>query len=155
MNTAEQFLNTIKKAALEAVKNSMPANIVLGVVESQNPLSIRIDQKIVLTEEFLLLSRNVTEYQYDMSVNHSTDFALNAVSSHNHSYAGVTDIEQEHNHNYSGITDAASIGNLYHNHAYTGRWTYIVHNQLLQGEKVILFQLAGGQKYIVLDRLGE
>ena len=53
MNTAEQFLNIIKKASLEAVENSTPVNIILGVVETEKPLSIRIDQKIVLTEEFL------------------------------------------------------------------------------------------------------
>lgn len=157
MNTAEQFLNIIKKASLEAVENSTPANIILGVVETEKPLSIRIDQKIVLTEEFLILARDVTEYTYDMTVNHTTEIALNVETSHSHTYKGETELDEPgtHNHIYSGITDPVSFGNLSHRHGYVGRWTYIVHNQLLTGEKVILMRFAGGQKYVVLDRVGE
>ena len=31
----------------------------------------------------------------------------------------------------------------------------VVHNALKQGEEVIMMQVAGGQKYIIIDRLGK
>ena len=37
---------------------------------------------------------------------------------------------------------------------YKGRKKFIVHNNLLVGEKVIIAVTQGGQKYIVLDRMG-
>ena len=39
-----------------------------------------------------------------------------------------------------------------HNHDYTGRKSYLVHNQLVVGDKVILLRESGGQRYIALDR---
>jgi hypothetical protein len=41
-----------------------------------------------------------------------------------------------------------------HIHDYTGRKTFLVHNALQTGEKVILIRAAGGQKFYVIDRLG-
>lgn len=40
-----------------------------------------------------------------------------------------------------------------HNHAYTGRKTFRVHNALVNGDEVILLQVQGGQKYIVLEKV--
>jgi len=40
-----------------------------------------------------------------------------------------------------------------HAHAYTGRKTFRVHNGLAVGEQVIMLQMQGGQKYIVLDKV--
>ena len=42
-----------------------------------------------------------------------------------------------------------------HDHEYKGRKKFLLHNQLVVDEKVILLQLAGGQKYIVIDRIGK
>lgn len=40
-----------------------------------------------------------------------------------------------------------------HTHAYTGKKKFMVHNGLAVGEQVILLQMQGGQKYIVLDKV--
>ena len=39
-----------------------------------------------------------------------------------------------------------------HNHEYKGRKKYLVHNQLVMGDKVIMLKETGGQRYIALDR---
>ncbi len=41
-----------------------------------------------------------------------------------------------------------------HNHKITGKRKLTLHNELKAGEKVILLRCEGGQKFIVLDRLG-
>jgi Protein of unknown function (DUF2577) len=39
-----------------------------------------------------------------------------------------------------------------HQHGYKGKKKFIIHNNLLAGEKVVLLRMQGGQKFIVLDR---
>ena len=41
-----------------------------------------------------------------------------------------------------------------HRHIYTGRKSFRVHNGLMIGDEVILVRLHGGQKFLVIDRLG-
>jgi len=128
MAKEEQFLKLIKQAALEAVCNSKPCDIYIGVVTSESPLNIQIDQKITLTEEFLLLTRNVTDYIIIMGVDHKTESKLGGSCS-------------EHCRE--------------HVHDYVGEKEFLVKNHLQEGEKVLLLQLIGGQKFVVWDRLGE
>jgi len=42
-----------------------------------------------------------------------------------------------------------------HRHACKGRKKYTVHNGLKAGEEVILLRMQGGQKYLILDRIGK
>ena len=49
----------VKQAALQAMSETEPAGIVFGTVETVGPLSVRLDQKTVLPESFLLLTHNV------------------------------------------------------------------------------------------------
>ena len=60
----------VKRAALEAVEASKPVNLQFGTVLSTAPLRIQVDQKSIYTEAMLLLTRNVTDYQVFMSVDH-------------------------------------------------------------------------------------
>ena len=89
-------------------------------------MKIKIDQKLILTSTQLVLSRNVTDYEVEMTVDHLTE-------------------------NRSGGSGEASFSS--HNHEYKGRKTFLVHNALKSGEEVILMQVSGGQKYIVIDRI--
>lgn len=72
----------------------------------------------------------------------------------------VKNSSTSHEHNYSGVTeDALKDEELEvktkHLHRYEGRKKILLHYGLKQGETVLLIKMQGGQKYIVLDRLGE
>ena len=95
MPDAAEFVKIIKKAAVEAVEAAKPAGIYFGTVTAVNPL--RVEQKMTLEKEQLVLTRNVTDYE----------------------------------------TEDGSV-----------------QNALKQGEEVILFRMQGGQKYVVMDRIG-
>lgn len=125
---AKNLLQILKQISNEANETKHPANILFGEVTKESPLEITIDQKLVLTSEFLVLSRNVTDYEIDMTVDHMTEKTTGG----------------------SGHSLFAS-----HDHQYTGRKKFLVHNKLLQGEKVIVAVVQGGQKYIILDRIGK
>jgi hypothetical protein len=120
----------IKKAAVEAVDASKPANIFFGKVISASPLKINVDQKLILTSAQIALSRNVTDYEVEMEPipSHFTEEA-------------------------SGGSGEQSFAN--HKHEYKGKKKFKVYNALKSGEEVILLQVAGGQKYIVIDRIGK
>ena len=65
------LVETIKQAALAAFNESKPVAIIYGTVESISPLKIRIDQKRVFTETFLILSNNVKDINTNISFNGS------------------------------------------------------------------------------------
>lgn len=125
---AKNLLQIIKQISNETMISSSPSDVVFGEVTKESPLEITVDQKLILTSEFLVLSRNVTEYEFEMTVDHITEKAVGG----------------------SGYAMYES-----HDHQYKGRKKFIAHNQLKQGEKVILAICQGGQKYIVLDRIGK
>lgn len=149
------LVGVIKKAAVDAVVAGKPTELVFGKVVGVGPLKIQIDQKLTLTAAQLILTRNVTDYYTDMSVEHVTEASLNVDLGHTHTHSGDTQSggDDSHTHAYSGTTDESCVKNLTHTHAYKGRKRFLVHNSLVVGDQVLMIQMQGGQKYIVMDRV--
>lgn len=57
------IVQLIKQIAVEAVKAAKPCDYRTGVVTHTNPLEIKISQTLTLDEDFLDLSRNVTNFE--------------------------------------------------------------------------------------------
>lgn len=112
------LVESMKKAALDAIEASYPATVMFGVVIGVNPLWINVEQKMTLGRAQLVLTRNVTEYTVEMTVDHWTD-----------------------NEND-------------HLHAYKGKKAFQVHHNLKVNDEVVLLRMQGGQKFVVLDRIG-
>lgn len=121
-----ELLQILRELVVQTISAGKPADYILGVVESVSPLTIRVDQREIITEEFLILTDLVRDYQVDITVSHTTE---------NRGGGG-------------GYAEFAS-----HSHDYTGRKKIIVHNSLAVGESVVLIRQAGGQEYIVLSRI--
>lgn len=120
------LVEVIKQIAVEANEAGKPMQITYGQVVSAAPLAIKIEQKLTLPAEFFKLTKAVTDHYVDMTVNHVTGERAGG----------------------AGYGEFAA-----HNHAYSGRKKFLVHNGLKVGEKVILLRVQGGQRYIVLDRV--
>ena len=121
------FIKTMKNAAVDAVEAGKPTSVIFGTVQSVSPLTVFVYAKLTIPEKALVLSRNVTDFDTAVTVNWRTE---------NTSGGG-------------GGYDAFSS----HSHAITGRKPIRVHNALKAGEKVILIRMAGGQKYLIIDRV--
>lgn len=106
MPDANGLVETLKQAALDAIKASKPASIYFGEVVSSVPLKINVEQKMELGEKQLVLTKAVAEYRRMVTV------------------------EGE------------------------GTKEMVVHNGLAAGDGVVLLRQQGGQKFIVLDRIG-
>lgn len=122
----ENLLGLIQQAAKKVVEASNLTDYCIGTVESTSPLVIRTEQQESLTEDFLILTDLVRDYDVDITVNHTTQ-------------------------NRSGGGGDSAFAS--HNHQYTGRKRITVHNGLSAGEAVILVRQAGGQEFIVLSRV--
>ncbi len=127
-DSAVDFLNLVKQATLSGVENSKPVSVIYGTVVSESPLRIKVDQKLILSMAQLKLSRNVTNYDVEMEVEHMTESSSGG----------------------SGDSSFAS-----HSHGYDGKKVFRVNNALRLGEIVSLIREQGGQKFLVIDRVGE
>lgn len=141
-----ELLNTIKQAATEAVEAGSPVAICFGKVTSESPLQILVDQKMTLGSAQLVLSRNVTEYATMVTVQWTTE---NENQTHKHQLKNIT------------TDDGAKIVSAYtetqnanHTHDIEGTKLMTIHNELHKDDEVIMLRMQGGQKYIVLDRIG-
>lgn len=76
MADANAFIETMKRAALEAHEASRPVNVCFGEVISVSPLKIKVEQKLLLGEKQLVMTRNVTDYVTIVSEN-NTDGKIN------------------------------------------------------------------------------
>lgn len=121
------FPMILRNVVLESVHNSQPSGIYFGTVMSLSPLKISIEQKMTLEKDDVILSRNVTDFQTNITVHWNTE-------------------------NTSGGSGDASFAS--HNHIIEGKKPITVHNALVVGDKVIIQKVQGGQKFVVLDRIG-
>ena len=63
MPDAKGIIKKVHQAAVEAVESTKPVNVCFGKVISASPLQINVEQKMILTEKQLVLSRNVTDFK--------------------------------------------------------------------------------------------
>lgn len=153
----------------EIVKNTNNSfsltDILFGTVTNISPLKILLEQKLELSEEFLVLTKNVKDYIVNVTMDWNTETTkLDA----NHSHNTNGDILVNSTAEVSGSTEDIQVAiknevntdisveqaniNLSHNHAVKGTKTITIHNALKAGDRVMLIQQMGGQKFIVLDK---
>lgn len=128
---ANELVNTLKRAAVEAVEAGKPVNVYFGEVVSASPLKINVEQKMILGEKQLILSRNVTDFKTKIT----------AGNIKNYYYTGDVN---------SGTAPVSPS----HVHA-VGTIEITVHNGLAVGDEVILIRQQEGQRFIVVDRIGK
>lgn len=130
--SSPDMLDVIKYISLGVMNSSQLVNIFRGTVTSVSPLEIMINQKVVLSMPFLILTNAVKDHDVDIMVSWET----------------VNNTHQHENGNDGKPTDEHT-----HNHMVWGRKRITIYNGLTLGEEVLLLRLQGGQDYVVLDRI--
>lgn len=127
---ANELVETLKRAAVEAMEAKKPVNVYFGEVVSAAPLKINVEQKMVLGEKQLILSRNVTNFKTSITGGNIK------------------------NYYYTGSTTDSGTAPVSPSHVHAvGKIEITVHNGLVVGDEVILIRQQEGQKFIVLDRI--
>ncbi len=137
MPDANEFVKTIKKAATDAVEAGNPVNVCFGKVTRVKPIEILVEQKLRLGEAQLVLSLNVTDHMTEATVQWES---------------GSHKIKHRHRESTGSSTEYTETP---HTHGIEGRKNFMLHNGLEVDDEVILLRQQGGQKYIVIDRVGE
>lgn len=131
MADANELVETLKRAAVEAMQATKPVNVYFGEVVSAAPLKINVEQKMMLGEKQLILSRNVTNFKTSITGGNIK------------------------NYYYTGSTTDSGTAPVSPSHVHAvGKIEITVHNGLVVGDEVILIRQQEGQKFIVLDRIG-
>ena len=137
MADANGLVEAMKRAARDERESSKPVNVYFGEVVSKSPLKINVEQKMTLGEKQLILTRNVTDYMTTVTVQWETE---------------KHDIRHRHTGGAGGDTEYTEVP---HTHDVIGIKNFLMHNALEVGDTVILIRQQKGQKYIVIDRIGE
>ena len=133
MLNSTDLLKTIKKAAVEAVDASNPASLMYGIVQSVSPLTIYVDQKLIIPESFIIVPQHLTDYETEITFDNP-------------------DIKQIYTTWNMAETQESSQSKLsFKQPAVKHKIT--VYNALKTGDKVLLLRQQGGQKFLVLDRV--
>ena len=72
MADVTELIREIKRAAVSAVDASKPCGVFFGTVKSASPLEINVEQKLTLSANQLILSRAVTDYETEITVDWNT-----------------------------------------------------------------------------------
>lgn len=122
--TGSHFIEAMKKSAIEAVKAENPTSIMYGKVISDIPLQVQVNGKLNLDEEFIVLTKNVSDYEVEI------------------------DLEFEGKGGILSGQDKEILKKLSMEGA-----KIKVKNALKINDEVVLIQMQGGQKYVILDKM--
>ena len=141
-----EFLQVMKRAAVEAVAAGKPAAFCYGTVMAVEPLQIMAEQKLLLEAEQLELTSAVQDILVDVEICTHTENDIFLNGRHTHAISDT--------YTGGGSCDEGNL-NTTHKHAIKGRKQLRIYNGLQVGERVLLLRWPGGQKYLVLDRVSE
>lgn len=88
MYDAKDLLVVIQKIASNVFAAEKPTDVLYGKVTKEKPLEITVEQKLVLSEPQLALSRNVTDHKVKITVDWNTE----KENEHKHKVTGIKEI---------------------------------------------------------------
>lgn len=125
------LIDIIKRSALDAVEAGKPCDLRYGKVINIAPLKVQVTNQFIIPKSMLIVPEYLTDYEIEVTV--SPDYGWDTK-------------------NRSGGSDDAMFAS--HNHdIYFERKKIKIHGALKVGDKVVLLRQAGGQQFLVLDRL--
>lgn len=178
---ANTLLDIVKTVAVNAMQSGNPMDYAIGTVVSEDykPLEIKVEAfSDVLEEDDLILTKAVQDHWLDIEVywetvddNDLSEFQTNHYNNVDTQNSNV-DIHNTNTANYNAHTHTGNAGaptpfigasmsdvakqtkrHTSHLHNIQGRKKIRVYNGLHKGEIVLLLRCAGGQQYIIVDRL--
>ena len=139
--SAPSLNESMKIIATNLMQTMKLTDILYGTVSKVSPLEIAVDQKLILTESFLVLSNMVKDHAVDVTVSMQTE--NDAFMKPSHTHPGDS----------GGTTGDTPNLDTTHKHEIKHTIKMLKHYGLKTGEKVILVRMQGGRKYLVLDRI--
>lgn len=131
MSKTDGLADTLRRLALGAVENGSPVRLCFGTVSRTEPLCITTEQGLELGAAFLVLTETVQPLHAEL------------------------DWEQDCGETALHVTTEQGTQSLTHGHGLRVHRRVTIREGLRAGERVLLAQMQGGQKYVVWDRVRE
>lgn len=128
---ASGLIDIIKRSALDAVEAGKPCDLKYGTVISTSPLKIRVTNQFIIPQSMLIVPEYLTDYEIEVTVKPEYGWDTRYKSG-----GGGDAMFENHNHDI-----------------YFSRKKILIHGALKVGDKVVMARQAGGQHFLVLDRL--
>ena len=128
MLDSKNLVELIKQISSETEETASPCSFCYGKVISASPLKIIVEQKLMLSEMQLVLTRNVTDFEMEITP-----------------LKWKTEKPKKYN-------EEETVAEHFHD-IKEERKKIKAHSALKAGETVVLIRQRGGQKYLVLDRV--
>lgn len=146
MPAGDRLVKSMRAAAKQLNPPNTRTDLVYGVVQKENPLTVLVDNRLTLTEDFLIKS----PFCY------STGFTIK-IDDHAHS-VGVSQIKiADHKHTKDGgdtssaggftTTPKATCGGAGGHEVTVNLW-----DNLKVGDKLVMLRVHEGQEYMILYR---
>lgn len=146
MPRGDRLVKCMRQAANKTHNPSKNTDIVYGVVQSTSPLTVLVDNRLELTEEFLILSPFCFKAAFELTINdhtHKVDVDPISQSSHSHN----TDTKPTQPAGGFNTTPSAFAGNAGGHKVSVTLW-----DNLTKGDKLVMLRVKEGQEYLVLYR---
>ncbi|NCU30389.1 DUF2577 domain-containing protein [Candidatus Saccharibacteria bacterium] len=171
MPAGDRIVKTMLEAARKATPETNTTDILYGVVQSINPLVVLVDNRLSLTEDFLILSPFCYKAAFDIEVEaHSHGITVSAVSANDHKHSAPDVVASAHKHKVDGkdsteagainitgketdnaggfnITPTATCGQAGSHKIHVSLW-----EDLDVADKLVMLRVAKGQAYMILYR---
>lgn len=137
MPNYDELVGTIKQICLGVMNDSDLSDVCFGTVIGGSPLSVKVEQKFTIDSANLIVPQHLTNYTVGVTIpswNTEKD-----TYKHKHDVEGVESSEDTYEHK----------------HSITGTKQITINNALKSGDNVILVKQKGGQKYLIIDRVGK
>lgn len=125
------LIDIIKRSAIDAIESRKPCDLRYGTVISTSPLKVRVTNQFIIPKAMLIVPQHLTDHEIEVTVEQGFDW-------------NTKDIGE-------GI---GSDGVPKHKHKiYFEKKKIKIHGALKTGDKVVMVRQAGGQNFLILDRL--
>ena len=125
------LIEIIKRSAIEAIESRKPCDLRYGTVISTSPLKVRVTPQFVIPQSMLIVPQYLTDYEIEATIKPEYNWTTK---------------------DQSGGENAAEFAS--HNHdIYFEKKKIKMHGALKVGDKVVMVRQAGGQNFLILDRL--
>lgn len=146
MAGGDRLVNCMRQAAKRANPKSRNTDIVYGSVQTVSPLTVLVDNRLELTEEFLILSPFCFKSSFSLTVDsHKHAITVKEISQEDHTH----ETKEGPTESAGGfeITPSASSRNAGGHVIDVTLW-----GDLEIGDRLVMLRVSEGQEYLVLYR---
>lgn len=171
MPKGDRLVKVMKQAAQKANPETNSTDLLYGVVQSVKPLVVLVDNRLSLTEEFLILSPFCYKAAFDIEVgSHNHTVSISTISAEDHVHSSPDVVVKAHKHKVEdkdsteagaislkgnktdqaggfSITPKASCGQAGAHTIHVTLW-----DDLEVADKLVMLRVAKGQAYMILYR---